>query len=145
MDTEAGVDPALVRQFEEARRAGQRALKTEPRAASAAYDPATREVRVRMHNGASFAIPVRMLEELDGASDEDLAEVKVPPSGYGLGWPALDVHIAVTGILEAAFGSVVRSGIARKAGSTRSSAKSRASRENGKKGGRPPKGTEAQR
>jgi hypothetical protein len=126
-------------QIEEARLAGQRALKTEPRAASAAYDPAAREVRVRMHNGASFAIPVRMLDELDGASDEDLARVEVPPSGYGLGWRTLDVDIAVTGILEAAFGSVVRSGIARKAGSSRSSAKSRASRENGKKGGRPRK------
>ena len=126
-------------QIEEARLAGQRALKAEPRAASAAYDPAAREVRVRMHNGASFAIPVRMLDELDGASDEDLARVEVPPSGYGLGWRTLDVDIAVTGILEAAFGSVVRSGIARKAGSSRSSAKSRASRENGKKGGRPRK------
>jgi hypothetical protein len=126
-------------QIEEARRAGQRELKTEPRAASAAYDPATREMRVRMHNGTSFTIPVRMLDELDGASDEDLARVEVPPSGYGLGWPTLDVDIAVTGILEAAFGSAVRSGIARKAGSSRSSAKSRASRENGKKGGRPRK------
>ncbi|HEX8359008.1 MAG TPA: DUF2442 domain-containing protein [Longimicrobium sp.] len=131
------MDPPLARQVAEARRAGQRALKNEPRAASAAYDPATGEVRVRMHNGASFAIPVRMLAELDGASDEDLARVEVPPSGYGLGWPTLDVDIALAGILEAAFGSVVRSDIARKAGSSRSNAKSRAARENGKKGGRP--------
>jgi hypothetical protein len=139
MDTEAGVDPALIRQIAEARRAGQRALKNEPRVAFAAFDSATGEVRVRMHNGSSFAIPVRMLIELDGASDEDLAGVKVPPSGCGLSWPALDVDIALSGILDAAFGSVVRSGIARKAGSTRSSAKSRASRENGRKGGRPRK------
>ena len=139
MDTEAGVDPALARQIGEARRAGERALRNEPRAASAAYDPAAREVRVRMHNGASFAVPVRMLDELDGASDEDLAGVEVPPSGFGLHWRALDADIALTGILDAAFGSVVRSGIARKAGATRSSAKSRASRENGRKGGRPRK------
>jgi len=139
METEAGVDPALARQIAEARRAGQRALKNEPRAASAAYHRATREVHIRMHNGASFAIPACMLNELNGASDEDLAGVKVPPSGYGLSWPALDVDIALSGILDAAFGSVVRSGIARKAGSTRSSAKSRASRENGRKGGRPRK------
>lgn len=139
METEAGVNPALARQIAEARRAGQRALKNEPRAASAAYDRATREVHIRMHNGASFAVPVRMLDELEGTSDEDLAGVKVPPSGSGLSWPGLDVDIALPGILDAAFGSVVRSGIARKAGSTRSSAKSRASRENGRKGGRPRK------
>lgn len=139
MDTEAGVDPALARQIAEARRAGQRALRDEPRAAAAAYDPAARVVHVRMHNGASFAVPVRMLDELDGASDADLAGVEIPPSGFGLHWPALDAHIALTGILDAAFGSVVRSGIARKAGSTRSSAKSHASRENGRKGGRPRK------
>ena len=129
----------LDREIAEARRAGQRALRNEPRASAAAYDRAIREVHVRMHNGASFAVPVRMLDELDGASDEDLAGVKVPPSGWGLSWPALDVDIALSGILDAAFGSVVRSGIARKAGSTRSSAKSRASSENGRKGGRPRK------
>jgi hypothetical protein len=139
MDTDAAVDPALARQIEEARRAGQRALRNEPRASAAAYDAATGEVRVQMHNGASFAVPASMLDELDGASDGDLAAVEVPPSGFGLHWPALDAHIALTGILDAAFGSVVRSGIARKAGSTRSSAKSRASRENGRKGGRPRK------
>jgi hypothetical protein len=92
-----------------------------------------------MHNGASFAVPLRMLGELDGASDEDLARVEVPPSGIGLHWPALDAHIALSGILDATFGGIVRSGIARKAGSTRSTAKSRASRENGRKGGRPRK------
>jgi len=139
MDTEAAVDPALARQIAEARRAGQRALINEPRAAAAAYDAASREVHVRMHNGASFAVPLRMLGELDGASDEDLARVEVPPSGFGLHWPALDAHIALSGILDATFGGIVRSGIARKAGSTRSSAKSRASRENGRKGGRPRK------
>ncbi len=139
MDIEAAVDPALSRQIAEARLAGHRALRCEPRATSAAYDVATSEVRVQLHNGASFAIPVRMLDELVGARDEDLAGVRVPPSGFGIEWPALDVHISLAGVLEAAFGSVVRSGIARKAGSTRSSAKTRAARENGKKGGRPRK------
>ena len=139
MATETRLDPALVRQVAEARRAGQLARSTEPRAASAEYDPATGEVRVRMHNGASFAIPASALHELRGASDDDLARVEVPPSGFGLHWPSLDVAIALEGMLEAAFGGAVRSALARKAGATRSSAKTRAARENGSKGGRPRK------
>ncbi|MBD0319726.1 MAG: DUF2442 domain-containing protein [Gemmatimonadetes bacterium] len=139
MATETPLDPALATQIAEARRAGQRALDTEPRAASAAYDRAAREVRVRMHNGASFAIPVSALGELRGASEGDLARVEVPPSGFGLHWPTLDVAIALEGVLEAAFGGAVRSALARKAGATRSSAKTRAARKNGSKGGRPRK------
>ena len=139
MATETRLDPALARHVAEARRAGQRALKTEPRAASAEYDRATGEVRVRMHNGASFAIPASALDELRGAGDDDLARVEVPPSGFGLRWPSLDLAIALEGMLEAAFGGVVRSALARRAGATRSSAKTRAALENGSKGGRPRK------
>ena len=137
MATETRLDPALVRQVAEARRAGQLTRSTEPHAASAEYDPATGEVRVRLHNGASFAIPASALDELRGASCEDLGRIEVPPSGYGLHWPSLDVDIALEGMLEAAFGGAVRSALARKAGATRSRAKARAARENGSKGGRP--------
>jgi len=143
MATETRLDPALTRQIAEARRTGQRALRTEPRATSAEYERATGEVRVRMHNGASLAIPASALDELRGASDDDLARVEVPPSGSGLRWPSLDVAIALEGVLEAAFGGVVRSALARKAGATRSSAKTRAARENGSKGGRPRKSQDA--
>jgi len=143
MATETRLDPALARQVAEARRAGQRTLRTEPRAASAEYDCATGEVRVRMHNGASFAIPASALHELRGASCEDLARIEVPPSGVGLHWPSLDVAIALEGMLEAAFGGVVRSALARKAGATRSSAKTRAACENGSRGGRPRKSHDA--
>jgi hypothetical protein len=139
MATEAKVDPVLAQQIEEARHAGQRALRTEPRALSATYDPITGEVRVRMQNGASFAVPASALDELRGASAEDLARVEVPPSGYGLRWPTLDVAIALEGVLEVAFGGLVRSALARKAGASHSSAKARAARENGSKGGRPRK------
>lgn len=139
MATETRLDPALIRQVAEARRAGQRALRTEPRAASAEYDRATGEVRVRMHNGASFAIPASALDELRGASCDDLARIEVPPSGYGLHWPSLDADIALVGMLEVAFGGAVRSALARRAGATRSGAKTRAARENGSKGGRPRK------
>jgi hypothetical protein len=139
MATDTRLDPALAQQIAEARRAGQHALRTEPRTASATYDSATGEVRVRMHNGASFAIPAAAMDELRGASVGDLARVEVPPSGYGLHWPALDVAIALEGMLEVAFGGLVRSALARKAGATRSSAKARAARENGSKGGRPRK------
>jgi hypothetical protein len=91
MATETRLDPALSRQVSKAQRAAQRALRTEPRAASAEYDRATGKVRVRMHNGTSFVVPMRMLDELDGASDEDLARVEVPPPASGSTGP-LSTH-----------------------------------------------------
>jgi hypothetical protein len=61
--------------------------------------------------------------------------------GTGLYWPKLDVDLTVEGLLSGMFGSekwMLRQHLA-KAGSAKSVAKSKASRENGAKGGRPKK------
>jgi hypothetical protein len=125
--TDAQIDAALAR--------GARTQQEEPRALSALYAPADRRVTVSLTNGASFAFPVDMITELQGASAAQLSDVAVLGRGYGLRWEALDVDLTVPGLLADIFGT--RSHMARRAGSATSEAKAAAARANGARGGRP--------
>jgi hypothetical protein len=102
-------------------------------------------VTVALTNGCTFVFPARALQGLAGASDEDLGEVEVLGSGYGLHWETLDADFTVPGLLMGMFGS--RAWMdrehARRAGSATSPAKAAAARENGRRGGRPKRAASA--
>lgn len=125
--TDAQIDAALER--------GALARKSEPRAASARYDRPTGRVIVELTNGAAFAFPAALVQELEAASPDQLAQVEVLGVGHGLHWEALDVDLTVPGLLAGVFGT--QSHLARKAGQATSLAKAAAARSNGAKGGRP--------
>lgn len=118
---------------------GDQLALSEPRAAAARYEAASGRVVVELTNGCTFAFPARALQGLDAARDEDLAQVEVLGSGYGLHWETLDADFTVPGLLMGLFGT--RAWMAREqarhAGAARSPAKAAAARENGRKGGRP--------
>jgi hypothetical protein len=111
--------------------------KFKPRAASARYDRRLGRVVVDLTNGCTFAFPPRLAQGLDKATEDELAEVEVMGSGYGLHWESLDMDFTVPGLLAGIFGT--RSYMARHAGRTTSPAKAAAARANGAKGGRPRK------
>ena len=118
---------------------GDQLALSEPRAAAARYEAASGRVVVELTNGCTFAFPARALQGLDAARDEDLAQVEVLGSGYGLHWETLDADFTVPGLLMGLFGTrawMAREQ-ARKAGAARSPAKAAAARVNGRKGGRP--------
>ena len=118
---------------------GDQLALSEPRAVAARYEAASGRVVVELTNGCTFAFPARALQGLDAARDEDLAQVEVLGSGYGLHWETLDADFTVPGLLIGLFGTrawMAREQ-ARKAGAARSPAKAAAARENGRKGGRP--------
>ena len=122
-----------------ARERGDALALSEPRAAAARYEAATGRVTVDLTNGCVFAFPARALQGLEAARDEDLAQVEVLGSGYGLHWETLDADFTVPGLLMGLFGTrawMAREQ-ARKAGAARSPDKAAAARENGRKGGRP--------
>ena len=133
-------DAEVERQYREAAEAGRLADETEPRALGARYDPETGRVEVELRDGCLFAFPAEMGQGLRGATPAELAEVEVTPSGYGLRWESLDVDLAVPSLLAGVFGSRAwMRELGRAGGRRTSSAKAAASRENGKKGGRPRK------
>jgi hypothetical protein len=110
---------------------------SEPRAVSARYEDAIKRVVVDLTNGCVFAFPPHLAQGLESATDDQLAEVQILGSGYGLHWESLDVDLSIPGLLAGIFGT--RSWMAANAGRTTSEAKAAAARPNGAKGGRPRK------
>lgn len=127
--TDAEIDAALDR--------GRRLAESEPRATGATYDRAAGKVVLDLANGCTFVFPARLVQGLEDASDDEIAEVAVLPQGRGLHWETRDVDISVPGLVAGIFGT--RAHMARLAGRARSPAKAAAARANGAKGGRPRK------
>jgi hypothetical protein len=124
-------------EIDKARRLGAVLARSEPRAASARYDRATGRIAVELTNGSAFAFPARLGQGLEVATDDQLAQVAIRGSGYGLYWEALDVDLSIPGLAAGIFGT--KAHMARLAGRSTSPAKAAAARANGAKGGRPRK------
>ena len=126
-------------QIDAARLRGDQLALVEPRVVTARYDAASRRVIVDLTNGCTFAFPAHALQGLGDASDQELSQVEVLGSGYGLHWDLLDADFTVPGLLMGLFGTRawMEREQARIAGTARSPAKAAAARENGRKGGRP--------
>jgi hypothetical protein len=127
------------RQNEAAIREDREADRIEPRAHTAAYDPKKCLVLVELRSGFAFGFPPERVSGLDESSAKELAEVEISPSGDGLRWNDLDVHVSLTGLIAEAMN--LKEWAPRIMGQARSSKKARASRINGLKGGRPRKAT----
>ncbi|GGD14006.1 DUF2442 domain-containing protein [Aureimonas glaciei] len=114
-----------------------KAMENSPlHAIAARYDAPSGRLVIDFQNGATFMVPARLLQDLENAGDDDLAEVELE-FGYALRWDKLDVDFTVPGIVTGIFGTA--SHMARRAGQAKSPAKAAAARENGRKGGRPKK------
>jgi len=84
---------------------GRIAGRNKPRAASAQYDPSAERVIIELTNGCMFTFPARTAQGLENATDDQLAEVEIVGSGYGLHWEALDADFSVPGLLAGRFGT----------------------------------------
>jgi hypothetical protein len=119
---------------------GRIADETEPRAVSARYNAKTRRIEIELKNGCLFAFPAEYGQGLRGATPEQLAAVEVWPGGEALHWEEIDADLGVPQLVSGMFGSKAwMRELGRLGGTVQSEAKAKASRENGKKGGRPRK------
>jgi hypothetical protein len=125
-------------QFKAANSRGAAAVARGPIARAVRYDPRRGLIVITLEGGCEFAFPVALAEGLVGAPRSRLTKIKISPNGLGLQWPLLDVDLYVPGLIEGAFGSRRwMQQIGKLRGSSRSKIKAKASRENGKRGGRP--------
>lgn len=127
--------------LEAAEARGRELLDTTMRAAEARYDRVTGRVTIDLANGCIYAFPAQLVEDLNGATDDQLASVEVDGFGFNLHWPALDADLYVPALVSGIFGTrawMTRE-LARRAGLATSPAKAAAARANGAKGGRPRK------
>ena len=135
------MDPLTDREFDAAEARGRDVIAREARASAARYDRATGRVVVELDNGCIYAFPARLVQDLQGAGEGDLEDVRVDGVGFNLHWPALDVDLYVPALVSGVFGTrawMIRA-VARHAGQITSPAKAAAARANGAKGGRPRK------
>ena len=128
--------------FQRATLAAERAIASPSAVRDVAFR-ATPEpgLALTLNSGFQCLVPVSAIGELRGATLEQLAMVTVTPLRDALAWDDLDVHVYVPGLLAEILGLMDPAAAGRKGGSSRSEAKAAAVRENGKKGGRPRKGT----
>jgi hypothetical protein len=112
--------------------------------ASIRYDRRRNRIIMGLEKGVEFSLPLAMIGELSGVPPDVLAQMYLTPSGEVLAVDEIDAHIGTKGLIEAALSVLPARAFAATlgaAGGTRStSAKRNAAAENGKKGGRPPKG-----
>lgn len=130
-------DAEFERQYEAAVKRG-RARDRGPRAVAASYDDKDNCIVLEFSTGASVEIPCVLLDELNGAKPEEVAEVELSPQGTALHWEDLDVDISVVGSVAVAIGQRTwMSAMGSVGGRATSEAKASAARANGMKGGRP--------
>lgn len=142
------VDEAeLERQHLEATKRGEETMARLPKASSAKYDKKSGRLILEMHNGSTLLVPVNLIQGLQTDDDKALADFELVMQGTQIHWETLDVQFYIESLLKGVFGTPKwmtnlqehLAEIGRKGGSSRSSAKRKASAENGKKGGRPKK------
>lgn len=120
---------------------GEALIEGAPRASAVRYEAQTGRVTIDLANGCAYSFPVGLVEDLRGATDEQLADIEIDGLGLNLHWPALDADLFVPALIDGVFGTrawMTRE-LARRAGTATSSAKAAAARANGAKGGRPRK------
>jgi len=130
---------ALRDDFELANERAKELQRSLPRATGAHYDRKAGKIVVELSSRVIVSFSPSDAEGLEGAKPSQLDAIEVSPSGFGIHFPALDADLYVPGILEGLLGSKrwMASRLGSIGGQSRSSAKTAASRSNGRLGGRP--------
>lgn len=130
----------MVRKLTPAERRGE-ALAADPGAVLAArWILNYRMLELQFRSGGRMQLPRAALPELRGVPTAALDDIYVGTLGDILNWPVVDIGFNVAGLVERVLGGVhFAAAFARRGGATKSPAKARASRANGRKGGRPRK------
>ena len=131
-------------QFEAALRRGDARMRG-PRAESAHYDAERGRIIIRLTTGIELGLAPQDVQGLQNASPEDLGAIEVEALGLGIHFPKIDADLYVPALLEGVLGSKrwMAAQLGAAGGRTRTAAKAAASRENGKRGGRPAKAVAA--
>lgn len=121
-------------------RAAERRQST-PRAVSAKFDKDQGKIIIELSTGLTIAFRPNDTQGLERATQIDLEEIEISPSGFGLHFPRIDADLYIPALLEGFFGSRswAAARLGARGGKATTEAKAEASRANGLLGGRPRK------
>ena len=127
--------------FQHANERGRRLRRRTPPAVGARYDRRSGRVIVSLSSGVDISFPPDKAEGLENAAPSQLAHIEVTPSGLGIHFPKLDADLYLPALLEGVMGSRkwMAAKLGAQGGKSTSLTKRRASRANGRLGGRPRK------
>ena len=108
-------------------------------AKSVRFDRHTGRVVISLSSGLEIAFAPQSAQGLENAQPADLAEVFISPSGLSVHFPKLDAEIYIPALLQGILGTRkwMAAQMGRAGGSVITAAKTKAARENGRRGGRP--------
>ncbi|HTZ83176.1 MAG TPA: DUF2442 domain-containing protein [Candidatus Acidoferrales bacterium] len=99
---------------------------------------------LKLSDGHRHVIPREDLQGLESATTDQISHIEILGGGTGLHWPDLNVDLYVPALLRGISGNRQwMAKIGRRGGEATSPAKKKASRANGKLGGRPTRSTAA--
>ena len=90
--------------FAAASREGEEERAKLPLPQAVRYDAPSGRVVVEFVNGSVFTVPARALQDLQDATDADLAQVELAGE-TGLRWERLDVDFSIAGLMRGVFGT----------------------------------------
>jgi hypothetical protein len=105
----------------------------------ARFDRARRLLGLTLRNGITVRFPREHIRELADADPGEIGEVEIQPGGDGISFRKLDVDISIPGLLADGLGPLFAKAMGRRARGRTTTKKAAASRQNGRKGGRPKK------
>lgn len=117
-----------------------RQLRTEPLVTGVEYrpGPGLDLLILNLSDGRRHMIPREDLQGLQSGTKQQLSHIEIVAGGTGLRWPDLNTDLYVSALLRGVYGNRHwMAKIGRRGGLATSPAKKRASRANGRLGGRP--------
>ncbi len=80
-------------------------LASIPHAIAARYDASTDRVIIDLSSGFALTIPRDRVQGIETATAEDLSDVEISPSGFGVRFPKVDADLWVPAMLQGIFGT----------------------------------------
>jgi hypothetical protein len=119
---------------------GRKAAVTEFRASAVRYDPARDLIELALGDAVEVRLKRSLIQEFEGVPVSEMRAMTLSPAGTTLILDQHDVHISVDGLMASLVSpKAIAKLFAARGGKSASTAKQRAARRNGARGGRPRK------